>query len=165
MNGDQLVAEIVPFRKSFARAVRKVAEKSWFYTYRDIYSHSEISNYMNSYYDLKNLSVLEKYVQDGTISFNVARVKGRIVGFCQFGKREEFELLRIYILPEWIGKGIGRQLLEEGENWVRACNGSEYVTNVQKRNRIGTKFYEKSGLSREPSQDRDDDLCYRKVLA
>lgn len=164
MSSKVIRLEVLPFKKSFARSVRKIAEKSWNYTYRDIYSNSFIDEFIAENYRLSNLALLEKYVVDGTISFNVAVANRKIVGFCHFGKEKEFTLYRIYLLPDWIGKGIGSDLLNEGEQWVRASGGSSYILRVQKKNSTGIRFYEKSGFERYPDLDRDDDLCYRKNL-
>lgn len=164
MSAREVNVEILPFRKSFARSVKRVAEKSWSYTYKDIYSSTHISDYIAENYRISNLALLEKYVDSGTISLNVARINSRIVGFCHIGKEKEFTLFRIYLLPRWIGKGIGSYLLAEGERWVRDSGGSSYIARVQEKNATGTRFYEKSGFTRDPELDHDDELCYRKEL-
>ncbi len=156
--------EILPFRKSYAKEVRKIAEKSWYHTYRDIYPRTEISEFISTNYDVKNLALLQRYVEEGTISLNLAFSNGKPIGFCHVGKKQEFELLRIYVLPRWIGHGAGKELLHEGERWILASRGTEYITRVQKRNTLGIRFYERSGFTRDESLDRDDQLCYRKQL-
>lgn len=164
MDGRSIEVEIVPFRKSYAKDIRRVAEKSWSYIYKEIYSNTEISNFLEINYATENLVLLEPYVEEGTISLNLAKIRGKVIGFCHFGKKEEFELLRIYLLPEWIGKGYGKELLEEGERWVKASKGTEYITRVQKNNRTGIRFYEKSGFTRDNGLDKDDEIGFRKTL-
>lgn len=160
----EISVEIIPFSKKYARSVRSVALKSWKYTYKNIYTPEEINRYIETNYVPKHLALLESFVKDGIISFNLAKVRGKIVGFCHIGKKDEVVLFRIYLLPEWMGKGIGRMLLDEGEKWVTETKAKEYATTVQKKNTTGIRFYEKNGFIRDDSLDKDDEVGYRKTL-
>ena len=50
-------------------------------------------------------------VASGRLSGYVAMVQGQIVGYC-FGDKTSGEIVVLALLPDWEGKGIGKQLLD-----------------------------------------------------
>lgn len=159
---DDLEIRLEPFQARYSRELRRVALESWLYTYRNIYTRAYINRFIRENYKISTLKALEKFVDSGVISFNVAVFEGKLIGFCQFGRDREFTLLRIYLKPEWMGRGIGSALLERGEEWVKEKGGKSYIVNVQKDNVIGINFYRKKGFKDERSSG--DELCLRKLL-
>ncbi len=79
----------------------------------------------------------------------IAKDGDRVVGFVGYGDRGEEapdtgEIFALYVLPEYYGKGVGRQLMEAGLEQLK-----EYPLVclwVLKENRRAIRFYEKSGF-------------------
>jgi ribosomal protein S18 acetylase RimI-like enzyme len=74
--------------------------------------------------------------------FHVAEQDSRIVGFCNTGVTGRgTQLLRIYLLPSYIGQGLGRKLLHLGEEFVIAHGAAAYFCFVHKDNELGKVFF------------------------
>jgi GNAT superfamily N-acetyltransferase len=105
----------------------------------------------------------------------VAEVDGKVVGFVSVGSaRDEDadgELYAIYVHPEHWGTGVGRALIERGEEELRALGHDEAVLWVLDDNPRARRFYETAGWSTDGSK-RDigifgfdvTEVRYRKQL-
>lgn len=86
----------------------------------------------------------------------VAELNGKIIGWCTVGKNsdedmssETGELYGIYIDPDYIGQGVGSQLMEVALNRLQK-DGYEKATLWVLHSNIKTKkFYEKKGWKKE----------------
>ena len=63
------------------------------------------------------------------------------------------------------GRGIGRRLLELGEEYLRAQGIQRYFCYVNKGNAVGQRFYDRQGFRHAPKRDLEDSHCMEKVLA
>ncbi len=63
------------------------------------------------------------------------------------------ELFRLYLLPAYIGKGVGRQLLERGEAFLVTQGVLHYCCFVQQNNALGQRFYLCQGFYHVPAFD------------
>jgi GNAT superfamily N-acetyltransferase len=79
-------------------------------------------------------------VDDGINFPLVARVDGQIAGYGRAVKSEENEIVTLYLLPEWQGKGIGSKLLQQLLNWL---GDDSVIFGVVSYNKKATRFYEK----------------------
>jgi GNAT superfamily N-acetyltransferase len=90
-------------------------------------------------------------------TFFVAECGGEVVGFAQYVRRsrESEELMRIYVLPVRQRGGIGTRLLGVALAEFAQEGLKRLTVSVERDNRIGRRFYEKSafGESREHVQD------------
>ncbi len=161
---DAIEIRIEPFQARYSRELRRVAHESWIYTYRNIYSREFIDRFIRENYRIKTLKSLEKFVDSGVISFNVAIFVKNLIGFCQFGKEPEFILLRIYMKPEWMGRGIGSALLERGEEWVKEKGGKSYIAYAQRKNELALNFYRRRGFEEDEKLSKNDEICFRKFV-
>jgi len=79
----------------------------------------------------------------------VAEDEGRIVGFVSVGKSRDpdtdGELFAIYVHPEHWGAGIGRELIEAGEDELRRLGHRDAVLWVLDDNPRARRFYEIAG--------------------
>lgn len=156
---------ISPFTEEFSLQVKNVALESWRYTYSGLISPERIESYVDENYSMDALRRIGEDVRRDETSFNLLFRYGRVAGFCQFGNVDNaFILLRIYLVPSLIGKGIGRLLLERGEKWVSGKGGKYYSLYVHKGNKTGITFYEKMKFIRIPDLDNPEEYCYRKHL-
>lgn len=145
--------------------VRRVAEESWRRTYRDVFSPTEIEEFMDAWY---SRSALLSSVSGDDSSLLVAEVDGRVAGFGEAGDRGLGpEIFRLYVDPGQWRRGIGSRLLDALEGRLREEGVEGVLLYVHRENGIGRSFWRKHGFRRHPEGDRDDDpceLCMRKEL-
>lgn len=71
-----------------------------------------------------------------------------------YGKKDDYVLLTIFVLPEYQGKGVGRLLVEVGEKYVESINGKKITIPASV---AAHKFYNKLGYNyingTEPNSD------------
>lgn len=151
--------------------VYDVALKSWEYAYRDIYTKEKIKFYIDKYYSAEILENILSQIKLKKVLFLVAKSGSQAIGFCNFiiHNNNQAELLRTYLLPEYIGKGIGGKMLNEGERFLILSGVSKYFCYVHAKNEIGQKFYLKNGFilkgeSKNELFDNECDLVFEKVL-
>ena len=79
----------------------------------------------------------------------VAEVDGEVVGFAIVVHREWFNIAYldyIQVRREWIGKGIGHQLLEECIDWAKDKGARIIYTETGKDNERAISFYNRHNL-------------------
>jgi ribosomal protein S18 acetylase RimI-like enzyme len=148
------------------KQVQLVALKAWKFTYRKIYSTKSIERYVSSYYSDQRFKERLPRVRKGFDWFFVALDGKRVIGYSHIGRgRIGWELLRIYLLPQYIGKGIGKKLLQLGEAFLKRKKARTYFVTSHKRNRLGIEFYLRNGfkITSKMVEGRSS-LCFEKRL-
>lgn len=142
-NDDNL--EIRYMEKSDSRlAISKVYEESWKYAYKGIVPQI----YLESIPEGKWASNIE---QDNRKNLIVVKDK-TIIGTAGFGKSrmDEMkgfgEIISIYLLPEYMGKGYGRLLLQTVLGELKKMDFDSVFLWVLEENKHARKFYEKCGF-------------------
>jgi ribosomal protein S18 acetylase RimI-like enzyme len=152
-------------RVNDVEAVFDVARVAWQFTYATIFDSAFIDQFVRTNYASDRLRVLVPLVTAQRMFFDVAVDGEQIIGFCNIGPTSRgAELFRIYLTPAYIGKGIGRRLLERGEQFVRARGFPSYYCFVHKDNELGKDFYARRGFRHVPGSDRDDEWYMEKTL-
>ena len=106
------------------------------------------------------------HIQADSMFFYVAEYASKIIGFCNIGiHQQSAELYRIYLLPAFIGQGIGRRLLSLGEAFVMEHDIDSYFCFVHKNNEIGKRFYLNFGFKHISEKDKDDEWFMDKKLS
>ena len=97
--------------------------------------------------------------------------RSRIIGFCniEIKSNDKAELLRIYLKPSYIGKGVGKKLLLNGEKFLISKNVKKLYCYAHKENKLGRQFYLKNCfeiISEEPNVlfDNECDYLFEKEL-
>lgn len=156
MNMDKV--EYRQFREEDAQDVLNVAKKAWNYTYKGIFRESFIEKYLIDYYSQQALCKLLPEIEVRKQFFCVAVNNLGVIGYSHIAPREQImELCRIYLLPEYIGKGIGRKLVELGEEFIKSKGCRKYFCYLHKQNKTGKTFYIKSGFIHIPEKDLNTD--------
>lgn len=118
-----------------------VAKSTWNATYKDIFSQQFIDKFLENAYSLDRLSMrLDKSL------IYVVEVLEEVVGFLNFSQGVDgtFELVALYILPNYQGKGYGRALLEQ---FIQEHeNLKEIILHVEQQNNNAQKFYLSNGF-------------------
>jgi ribosomal protein S18 acetylase RimI-like enzyme len=96
--------------------------------------------------NLKGSIARDKEQQERKFLVALNETDNEVVGYAHAMEknREDYELLRIYVLPQYQGKGIGKQLLQELKNQIK--NLKKIKAWVEKENQIGRSFYENKGF-------------------
>ena len=140
-------------------ALQSTAAASWWATYGDYLEASFIEGLLASAYSARKLAV---HLVDPHSHFLVAKVDDALVGFGQVGPtmaRDDdapvapADLYRLYLLPQWQGRGIGLRLLEALEGWLREQGYPYYGAYVDERNEPAKKFYARQGFVHKPECD------------
>lgn len=77
---------------------------------------------------------------------------GKMIGTASFGKsrwekyRDYGEVVSIYFLPDYIGKGYGKLLLNKCMEELKQCGFSKVLLWVLEENHRARKFYENNGF-------------------
>jgi diamine N-acetyltransferase len=159
------MVEYTSFQKGDAEEVFNVAMASWKHTYKDIFSTEEIESFVSKNYSISGLIELLPLIEAKEMFFFVAVDGGKVVGFNNVADRGQgMRILRIYLLPEYIGKGIGKKLLELGEQFVKEKGGKSYFCFVNERNTSSIHFYEKNGFIHKPERDKQGEWFMEKEL-
>ncbi|WP_418041375.1 GNAT family N-acetyltransferase [Paenibacillus xylanilyticus] len=127
--------------------IQSIAHDTWMFTYGDIYSKDYIHNFLNVAYSTENLSrSVERDQQSSKRKFLIAEYNNVIAGFAQTTQvqEQEYELIRIYIRPEYHKLGIGTGFIQR---YIQVLAPIKHLFAwVAKDNDIGKGFYEKCGF-------------------
>ena len=101
------------------------------------------------YLDRMTLEKCEKMAFSWRDSIIIAKDEGRVIGFVGYGNRGEEtpgtgEIFALYVLSEYYGKGVGRQLMEAGLDQLKQY--PQVCLWVLKENQRAIRFYEKCGF-------------------
>ncbi len=125
-------------------AISHIYEEGWKYAYRGIVPQ----DYLDSIPEGRWASCLD---QEGVDSL-VVEEDGRLIGTSSYSQSrwEQFggsgEIISIYLLPEYIGRGYGRLLLEAAVGELQKLGYQEIFLWVLEENLRARKFYEKCGF-------------------
>lgn len=136
-------------------AIREIAEVAFRDTYREILSTEQMEYMMDWMYSENSL--LAQMTEKGHTFFieeGIGYVSVRHDGFSEEG-RDIWHLEKLYVLPEFHGRGLGRSLFEKAVEFVKASkNGPASIElNVNRYNKAVT-FYRHLGMK----VDRDGDF-------
>ena len=125
-------------------AISHIYEASWKFAYKDIIPQSfldsiPVGNWVSHLEnaEMDTLVALEGNKIIGTSSY----CKSRFSDFADFG-----ELVSIYLLPEYIGKGYGKALLEATVSELITLGFKDIFLWVLEDNMRARRFYEKAGF-------------------
>lgn len=125
-------------------AVSRVYEESWKYAYKDIVPQS----FLDSIPVGKWASSLDAKGRNTLVMLD----NGQIVGTSSYGdsRFEDFkgmgEIISIYLMPQYIGRGYGKSLLNAVIEELAESSYHEAFLWVLEKNYPARKFYEKNGF-------------------
>lgn len=125
-------------------AISKVYEESWKYAYRGIVPQ----DYLDSIPEGQWASHIEAADRENLVMVH----DGTIVGTSGFGKSRMAEMngygeiISLYLLPEYMGKGYGRSLLKAVVSECKEMRFNKVFLWVLEENRNARHFYEKCGF-------------------
>ncbi|MEP7192133.1 MAG: GNAT family N-acetyltransferase [Actinomycetota bacterium] len=143
------------------RAVVDVGRRTWPLTYGPIAGEDYVA-----------MGLAKWWTEDATIPairsgrVTVAEVDGEVVGIASVGSHEDYLVLwKLYVLPEYQGKGIGSALVE---SVVAAATGLHHQIRISylEGNTLAEAFYRGKGfveISREPGAEGIPDSIWMKL--
>ena len=144
-------------------SIRQIAYETWPLTFGSILSEAQISYMLEMMYSDSSLSKQVKelghrfIIIDSIIdSINESEVSA--CGYASFqtnyGERGECKVHKIYVLPAFQGKGLGKMLLDELRTIAISENQVSLLLNVNRDNKA-ISFYEKYGFKIFSEEDID----------
>ncbi len=144
----------------------KLKLKVWNTTYKGIYTEDKFDNY-----DFQlNEEKFKKIIENKDINLYVVTNKNNeIVAYMSVGKpvREfndyEQEIGLLYILKEYQGLGIGKNLFNLAYNKIKEKGYSRFFISCNKYNQNAQKFYEKMGGKTVEIDEDNIDKSYPQI--
>lgn len=124
--------------------ISKIYESSWKYAYKGIIPQEYLDSIPTGQWaDGINKSGLNSLVliEDGKLIGTAGFCRSRWEKYSDYG-----EIVSIYFLPDYIGKGYGRLLLTICIQELKQCGFRKVLLWVLEDNHRARKFYEKNGF-------------------
>lgn len=141
-------------------AISRIYEESWKFAYKDIIPQSYLESIPAggwvSNLDKDGMNTLVM-IEDDTFIGTASYCKSRFPDFDGFG-----EIVSIYLLPQYMGKGYGKYLLDAVVRELEYLGFQDIFLWVLEDNLRARKFYEKAGFI--PGQNYLDDNIGGKGL-
>ena len=126
-------------------AVSRIYEESWKYAYKGIVPQSYMdARPAGTWAPLLGIPAVHTLVlvQDGKLTGTASVGASRLPAMQGWG-----ELISIYFLPEYMGQGYGKQLLEAALQELHEMGFDDVYLWVLEENRRARRFYEKNGFA------------------
>jgi GNAT superfamily N-acetyltransferase len=125
--------------------IQEIARLTWGPAYGAITSQEQIDYMLEKMY---NRGVLLEQLLEGYV-FLIAEIDTKDVGFASYSVTDAinkiYKLHKLYVLPECHGKGVGKFLINEVLDKVKAEGGLRLELNVNRENKA-KDFYESAGF-------------------
>jgi len=126
--------------------VKQLAQDIWYVAYKDIISTDQIDYMLNMMYSIVSL---EKQYQNNHV-FLLVQDTDSFIGYASyelnFEPTHKTKIHKLYVLPHWQSKGVGKLLLDEITHTAKRSNQESLILNVNKYN-TAVHFYQKVGFS------------------
>jgi ribosomal protein S18 acetylase RimI-like enzyme len=135
--------------------IRKIAEKTWPVAYGHILSNEQLRYMLDRFYSLASM---QEQAEINQHRFLLALHANEAIGFASFSAipnvHHRFRLHKLYILPEHQGIGLGKRILDQIVELIKASHAVSLELNVNRYNNA-KHFYEKMGFQIVREEDID----------
>ncbi|HBP63824.1 MAG TPA: GNAT family N-acetyltransferase [Desulfosporosinus sp.] len=128
--------------------ISRIYALSWKSAYKGIIPQAYLDELKEDFW----VSAFVEWIKDSVLTVQLISENGRLVGCVAYGKsRDESlpywgEIVSIYLLPEYFGKGYGNKLLESALLDLKQSGYQDIYIWVLKENQRARHFYEKKKL-------------------
>ena len=122
--------------------------KCWKFAYQGIINEAYLSSLQDDHW----VAFLEKKITENSVECIITKKEEQIVGLVIFGESitEEYpddgEIHSLYLLPEFIGQGIGPLLFDMAERGLKEKEYKHHLVCVFSKNKAAIQFYESHGF-------------------
>lgn len=146
---------MISIRKASIEDCELIHSMAWVvfpHTYGEILPEGQVEYMMEWMYSLPNL---HKQMTQGHIYF-IASIDGEAAGYASIEQEEEhiFHLQKIYVLPQFQGRGLGGKLFEAASGYIKSNYPAPWHLrlNVNRYNKA-LGFYQHLGMYKESEGD------------
>ena len=139
--------EILPAQEEHLPALAELAALIWRQHYPAIISPAQIEYMLGKMY---SLDVLQDEIRHRKIHFYRLIDDDRFIGFASIGPTDvpgTFKLHKLYLLPEFHGRGYGWRLLNHCEREAVRLGASRLILAVNKQNSKAIAAYKRNGFT------------------
>jgi GNAT superfamily N-acetyltransferase len=147
MNPKQPTPQILPATEADLPAIAQLAGIIWRAHYPGIITSGQIDYMLAKMYSLETV---REEIRTQDIRYERLFADGELAGFASYGPTEQaevFKLHKIYLHPDWHGRGLGSLLLQHCEREIRKLGATRLILTVNKRNSKAIAAYQRNGFS------------------
>ena len=139
-------------RPADAAAIAELCHAMFRETHTGAFAFEDMDPFLDEHFT-KDAVLLD--MQRPNVRYHVAEVDGEFAGVVRFAPTpwpeyvddpDTFELARMYLVPNKIGGGLGRALIEAGVSQLKADGYHSCWLHVWERNTRATEFYLRNGF-------------------
>ena len=157
-----------------AAAIDRIFRTSFCDTFAHLYRPEDLETFLSKF----TLEAWTRELGDERFAFQLAEGEGQPIGFVKLGppelpvetNRAAIELRQLYVLQEWRGAGVARQLMDWALAEAKARGGEELYLTVYTENWRARRFYERYGFVEvgpykfKVGEQADEDIILRLAL-
>lgn len=145
-------ARIRPAGESDAQTLADLGARTFYEAYIDMVSAEVLEPFIESAFDV---DVIRAELEAPSVTFLIAEVDGAIAGYAMVDRGDApepvtghhpAELARIYVGEEWIGRGIGTELMRASLDHAERSGCDVVWLGVWEHNQRAIGFYEQWGF-------------------
>lgn len=133
---------------SDAEKLRALSEDAFRHAYAAFNTHEDMETYCTEHFSLERIT---NEIENAQTKFILAIAEEEILGYVKLdlatklaaGTVRPLELARLYTRVDLIGKGIGRQLVDEAVRYAQENNFDALCLSAWQKNPKAVKFYER----------------------
>ena len=133
--------------------LQKLSKQTFYEAFSSGNTEENMARYLEEGFSLDKLS---RELKDENTSFYFVKSETEVIGYMKLNeggaqtelqKEDSFEIERIYVLSDFQGKGLGRQLLEKAIQMAMEKKASYIWLGVWEENKSAIQFYKKNGFT------------------
>lgn len=163
--------EIIKANLAHCETIQKLAQQIWPFAFENILKPAQIVYMLEMMY---SLSALKIQMNEKQHQFLLLKENENYLGFAAFeinyDSKSETKIHKLYVLPNFHGKGLGKKLMAEIEKNALENSNKSLILNVNRFNKA-IQFYEAIGFSIVKEENIDignnywmEDFVMRKEL-
>ena len=159
-----------------AEPLRTLSRETFYKKWLSTNTEKDLQTYMDEFFSLEKI---QEELNDTDVTYLLAQSEKQLIGYCKINRnktegelnaRRPIEVQRMYVLEEFIGNGIGKQLMHKALEIARAEKFDTVWLGVWENNIPAVNFYKSFGFDFYGAhdfvlgEDITTDLLMKKVL-
>ena len=132
-----------------AKTISHIHASSWKSAYRGIIPQQYLDELQDDFW----VNAFQGWIEADTVTVLLIYDQESAAGCVAYGKSRDKklpewgEIVSLYLLPEYLGKGYGRKLLQAALDDLKIAGYNSVYLWVLENNEIAKKFYERNGFT------------------